>query len=349
MALSLSGRLIRQWLLVCGLIPLGACFEVSQPSKPPPENRYLFCFWNVENLFDDRDDGRTQPGDREFDRWFARDPAALQLKLAHLSEALLRLNGGRGPDILAVAEVEDLRAAQLLQGALNERLRDKGTPYSHVLMKDLVAGRHIAPAILTRLPVQADRTRLHGRHQRILEGHVLVNGHDLVIIASHWTSRLTDKEGKHRAGYGNEVYGLFRAMYHSNPGVDLLVAGDFNDPPDAPSVTQHLHARPISSKGHIENEPVLWDLFADKDPAQFGTHYFAGKWMIFDQIVISPGLLEPAGWSCQPECVKTVNTLVRPNDRFRRPWRFGGEDDRFPRGYSDHFPVTVPLLVEGPS
>jgi hypothetical protein len=34
---------------------------------------YLFCFWNVENLFDDQDDDRKSRGDTEFDNWFARD------------------------------------------------------------------------------------------------------------------------------------------------------------------------------------------------------------------------------------------------------------------------------------
>ena len=58
---------------------------------------YLFCFWNVENLFDDHDDGRTQSGDREFDSWFAHDPSALKLKLSHLAEALLHMNGGQLP------------------------------------------------------------------------------------------------------------------------------------------------------------------------------------------------------------------------------------------------------------
>ena len=41
---------------------------------------------------------------------------------------------------------------------------------------------------LTRLPVAADRTKAVGSRQRILEGHVVVNGHDLTILVGHWTS-----------------------------------------------------------------------------------------------------------------------------------------------------------------
>ena len=35
--------------------------------------------------------------------------------------------------------------------------------------------------------------------------------------------------------------------------------------------------------------------------------------------------------------------VTKPGDRIGRPWRFGGEKEKGPRGYSDHFPVTVKL------
>src|SRR5262245_14823368 len=141
--------------LVLGIVLWAAwLWPRREPSSAPlPEGKYLFCFWNVENLFDDRDDGRGE-ADREYDEWFARDPDALAEKLRHLCDALLRLNDGRGPDILALAEVESLRAAERLRDALNDRLADPALHYRHVLMKELAGGRHIAPALLTRLPVR---------------------------------------------------------------------------------------------------------------------------------------------------------------------------------------------------
>jgi endonuclease/exonuclease/phosphatase family metal-dependent hydrolase len=327
---------------------------VQEPKEVPEENpdsaaqSYLFCFWNAENLFDDKEDKRTRV-DKEYDRWFATDAAARQLKFGNLSKALIGLNQGRGPDILAVAEVESVRAAELLRQGLNARLADESLHYEHLLMKEVPGGRHIATAILTRLPVRANKTRLHGRLQRILEGHIEVNGHDLVVLASHWTSRVSDKEGQGRAHYGDTIYGVFKAMYQSNPKVDFLVCGDFNDPPDAPSVTQHLHATGDvrAVRRSTKEEPLLLDLMADKDPDQYGTHYYR-KWFIFDQIVVSPGMLDREGWSCEVNSVHTVNSLHRPTDKLKRPWPFGNERDKFERGYSDHFPVTVRLTVQGP-
>lgn len=346
-------RLLIAFLLLVGLTCwLGAvgCQVATEATPETPEaqgNSYLFCFWNVENLFDDHKDHRANRADKEYDQWFANNPEILHLKLDNLSKALIELNDGRGPDILALAEVESVRAADLLRQALNARLKDPALHYQNLLMKDLAGGRHIAPAIITRLKVRRDRTRLHGRLLRILEGHIVVNDHDLVIMATHWTSRVSDKDGTHRAKYGDQVYGVYKGMYKSNPAVDFLVCGDFNDPPDAPSVTRHLHATGDldAVRQSSAEEPLLLDLMANKDPKEFGTHYHSGHWYIFDQIAVSPGLLDSTGWHCDVDSVHTINSLFRPGDRQHRPWAFGNERQKMQRGYSDHFPVTVRLNV----
>jgi endonuclease/exonuclease/phosphatase family metal-dependent hydrolase len=339
-------------LIVAGLgIALYQTGCTPTPNGAPPSagssDGYLFCFWNVENLFDDQDDNRTGPGDREYDEWLAHNPAALKAKLGKLTDALLKLDDGRGPDILAMVEVESVRAAELVKEALNARIADPSQHYRSVLMKEINAGRHIAPAILTRLPVVGDRTKKLGSRQRILEGRVVVDGQELIVIASHWTSRLQADGAKSRANYANKIYGAFHAMYQlGNPAVDVLVCGDFNDTPQDASVTGHLHA--ASDRQAVltaKDPPKLFNLFAAKDPeAGFGTHYYK-RWYIFDQIVVSPGLLDSAGWSCEPASAQTLSSLTRPGDKLRRPWRFGGQKDTEARGYSDHFPVTVRLKV----
>jgi endonuclease/exonuclease/phosphatase family metal-dependent hydrolase len=308
---------------------------------------YLFCHWNVENFFDDKHDKRTHPADKMYDKWMADNPKALELKLSKLTEALLKMNNGKGPDILSLCEVESVRAAELLKEALNKKLDEK-LHYQSVLMKEVSAGRHIAAAIITRLPVVKDKTRLLDKNMRILQGHINVGGHDLVVFASHWTSRLGGGEDR-RGVYADKIYGAFKAMYKSNPKVDVLVCGDFNDTPHDVSVVKHLH-----SSGNLTDvkaggdDPLLYNLVADKDAAKgFGTHSYKNHWLIFDQILVSPGMLDNLGWTCEVGTVHTVNDLHRPNDNKKRPWRFGDPDDDAPRGYSDHFPVTVKLRVAG--
>src|SRR5262245_61518137 len=223
--------------IFCTLLLLPGCVRPrDSATAATATGEYLFCFWNVENFFDDKIDGWTDKPDKEFDQWFTKNPKILREKLDHLSSALVGLNDGRGPDILAIAECESQRAAELLQEALNSRLPNEADHYRHVLFKDPHGGRHVATAIITRLGVKGDRTKLLGRRQRILEGHVEVEGHELIVIASHWTSRLTEKEGEEHQGrgrddYGDKIYGEFRATYERNPAVDLLVCGDFNDTP----------------------------------------------------------------------------------------------------------------------
>jgi hypothetical protein len=59
-------------VLVVILIAILVAYLWEQRQRPPGPGpgggaawgpgQYVFCFWNVENLFDDRDDGRTGPG-----------------------------------------------------------------------------------------------------------------------------------------------------------------------------------------------------------------------------------------------------------------------------------------------
>jgi hypothetical protein len=211
-------------------------------------------------------------------------------------------------------------------------------------MKEVSSGRHIAPAIITRLPVVRDRTRLHGSRQRILEGRVVVEGRELIVLAAHWTSRLREDNVAGRISYADKLYGAANAIYQANPSADFLIAGDFNDTPEDVSVIRHLHAGAPAQLPPNGAALQLVNLFAGKDPAVLGTHHYNGRWYIFDQIVVSPGMLDNAGWSCDPASAQTIK-LARPDDRQQRPWRFGGANDAGPRGYSDHFPVSVRLRV----
>jgi endonuclease/exonuclease/phosphatase family metal-dependent hydrolase len=330
----------------------GCTISVDKPADPGAEEtartaEYLFCHWNVENFFDDKLDKRSQKADQEYDEWFAKDKDALNLKLAKLTEALLKMNDGHGPDILCICEVESTRAADLLMEALNKKL-DARWHYLHVLMKDLNAGRHIAPAIITRLPVQKEKTRLHGKMLRILEGHVVVEGKELTIFATHWSSRLQTSAELTRAKYADTIYSAFAQMHRANPNVAVIVCGDFNDTPQDKSVVQHLHSSDDAGQVRLaKSEPLLYNLFAAKDAAKgWGSHFYSGKWFIFDQILVSPGMLGDTGWCCDTKSVVTFNSLSRPGDTQRRPWRFGNEKEHGVRGYSDHFPVTVKLQIK---
>src|SRR5262249_10306044 len=151
----------------------------------------------------------------------------------------------------------------------------------------------------------------------------------LVVIASHWTSRVSDKsaEGASRARYADKIYGRFKAMYKSNPKVDLLVCGDFNDNPDDPSVTEHLHATDDAAAVRRRDEPALFTRVAGARTDAEGSHYYGRKAYMFDQVCLSPGLLDDEGWSYVDGSAKVVKQM---DDGKGHPLRFGGERDRRP-------------------
>lgn len=322
------------------------------------ENEFLFCFWNVENLFDDKDDKRREV-DEEFDNPFAHNDKLRQLKYEHIASALVGMNGGKGPDVIACAEVESVRAAELLKDALNARLKetkqDDKYQYTSVLMLNLDAGRHIAPCVISRVNVDVRNVKLIKKPLRILETHLYVNQKDLTLIVAHWTSQLWQKDGSDgdsgREKYANAIYERFRELNEKNTATDFLVCGDFNDTPDAEPVVKNLGAiGDIAKVKPTKDEPFLLDLMSGKDPTKFGTLWYSGKPLIYDHICVSPGMLDDKGWSADPKSVATYTEgLIRKGSTRREPWRFGDpgkEVKDADRGYSDHFPVTVKLRVE---
>lgn len=322
------------------ILRYGGSSDPQAPAAGPGE--YLFCFWNVENLFDDRDDRRGSV-DEKFDNWMAENAQDRQLKLDHLAEVLLTMNEGRGPDILAMVEVESIRAAELLRDELNKKLPENAVHYGGVQMKEVASGRHIAAAVISRLPADAVQTRLHGKGHRILETRITANQHSLVILAMHWTSQITDKTGDSRDRYANLAHEVFARSFRADPAVDFLVCGDFNTDPGNESVTENLHALADRRSVAGSKEPLLLNLMAGKDPKQYGTLYY-NRPLIYDHICISPGLLDDQGWSCEPDSIRVMTAgLIRSAATRREPWRFGNRNDSGGRGYSDHFPVTVTL------
>lgn len=335
---------------------------VAEAPAPRTAEGYLFCTWNVENLFDDRDDPASRDEDED---WFGRHPEMVRLKVEHLADALLRLDDGRGPDILAVVEVENRRAAELLRDALNARLPTE-LRYDGLVHRDNLTGRRIEPALLTRLRVvgdsidlgeifgKASKARRKDPHdfgiRRILEARLEAEGAPLTVIVSHWTSRLTDQTDEKRSAYADALYGAFLDLHARDPLADVLFSGDFNDEPGDTALVSHLH---VTGDPRLvrapDRRPNLLDLMSDRDPDRFGTYFFRGRWEILDHIVCSPGLLDAGGWRVLPETLRVVNNFPLRSNTDRRPFRFGGPQNQSARGYSDHFAVTVRLIAGRPT
>ena len=171
------------------------------------------------------------------------------------------------------------------------------------------------------------------------------------VLASHWTSRVSDKEGEGRDKYADQIYGRYRAMHKADADVSLLICGDFNDNPDEPSVRDHLHG--TGDLGRVKangDPPLLYGLFAklwaEKKNEDVGTHFYRGKAFLFDQLVVSPGMVNGRGaWQYEVDTAAIVKHrfVVQRGRNKGHALAFGTEKEKVPlaeRGVSDHLPVT---------
>jgi endonuclease/exonuclease/phosphatase family metal-dependent hydrolase len=350
--IAMIARLVRRdprWLIVVLLVALflllidrRAFLPDLGPAPEPPAEGYLFCSWNVENLFDDTDDPKNPD---PLDSWFASDPEALRRKNELLADTMIALDGGRGPDILAMIEVENRRAVEILVDALNARL-PTDWQYTRIVHDDNISGRRIEPALITRLPVD-ERSTITVDNRRMIRARLIVNDHPLDVIVAHWTSRVTDAEGAKRLAYARVMYGTYQKIEGQTSGLaDVLLCGDFNDEPDDESLRLGLRATgdlPAVLASAESGQPRLLNLMAGRDPEQFGTYRYRRRWQILDHVVASAGLLDRDGWAIVPESLRIVaDEQIR--DGRGGPLRFGDEENQNPRGPSDHFAITVRLL-----
>lgn len=333
--------------------------NLPKRTSPPPlagdgqPATFLVCSWNVENFYDDQDDPKLRDDKEDF---FAANPDAFRQKVEHLARGLLLMNDGIGPDVAALCEVESERCMVALKEALNAKLVAAGQgdrQYTSVLFKGDNMGRRFAPGILTRIAATADRTRKLGKrvNGRIIEGHLHHNGHELVVIAAHWTSRVTDEEGvgNRRADYAEDIYGRVKAILRENPDADVLVCGDFNDEFTDPSMQKELHATDEPDLvRNATDDPRLLALFAHWKGDPPGTIFGRGEWSVFDHICVTRGLLDDRGWTCRPDTARVfAPPELRRKGKRGEPFAFGRPERDGSRGYSDHFPVTVQLSVAG--
>lgn len=339
---------------------------------------YLVAFWNLENLFAPEGYPGREP-------WLAK---ALRRELAGWTEALFRrkidqlaaiirqMKAGAGPDILGVCEVENAFALQALADALNRALPARRYELVHV--DSTRDQRGIDTAFLFDANgVSANRNELFSHWVMRRTGtrditqvtFVTPTGGEIVLLANHWPSRSssTGDGPEYSAGFratAGETLAYWHDRIRDSKGDDVAVIalGDFNDDPFDKSVA--LHAQGARDKGDVLRARsakfcnLAWDYLSQqvtdhrgKPRLLGGTLYFGGDAALFDQILVSPGLL--TGKSGFRVVTGSARIEAYPPAVSHKvgegPIRFGLPEGDAARnvntdGYSDHFPVSV--LVE---
>jgi predicted extracellular nuclease len=312
------------------------------PAACARDDRIVAVFWNVENLYDasddsDCDDDEFTPGSSL--HW---TEDVYHRKLSQLAIGIRLLDGdadahgARFPDLLGLAEIErrgviaDLLTREFAGSALaivHEQSPDeRGIDVALVYRTDrFTEVSHAA------LRVNAGRTRdiLH------VELAAVPGGARLHVLVNHWPSRGSPAADRRAAA--RVCHARIQEILARDADADVLVMGDFNDEPEDASLARGLG-------------DLVTNLAAPAKAAGLGTTRFQGRWELFDQMLISPGLTRAPGFRLSPEGFRIANdALLRAGNRADAPpRRFVFKDAVDPRGFSDHLPVLVRLELVAP-
>ncbi|MFZ9853664.1 MAG: endonuclease/exonuclease/phosphatase family protein, partial [Limisphaerales bacterium] len=243
---------------------LGCCRGLSSAET----GDFTVMVYNVENLFDiDRvsrfEDYVENPTDSE-----GYGPGKLLRKLEGIRRVLGAVDGGKGPDILLLNELEvdatpetvvsnprrfleehrGERVSEILTGRLTEAWR--GLPAEMWLLKHLedtglggyamavdsveatagVAGLMTQKnVVLSRFPIAFVQTHPTQGARGILEVVVRVGGRDLYLLVNHWKSGASDVRSETiRRGNAEVARRRLDQILTANPKAEVILGGDFN-------------------------------------------------------------------------------------------------------------------------
>jgi len=358
--------------LLCVCLLSVSCSVDAKPRKNKKNAvvTYGVAFYNLENLYDTKDDPKINDEDFLPNGRYKWDEKKYQSKLKNMSRVLADIcpaTTTQGASLIGVAEVENrgVMVDLVNQSSLKER------DY-RILHFDSPDKRGIDCALLYRptdfvlqdsMYVQYESPKDDRIYTRgFLVGIGTLGGQQLAVIVCHWPSRGSESYTRERAG--KQVRDLRDKLLQKYPGIGIIIMGDLNDDPDNKSLTRSLGTlyTPIEAAGKAEElyNPWRYTLRTEKR----GTLTYKGEWNLFDQIVVSGNLVsEKLG---QQQGVKTKEVkygkeltltehdifspeyIQETEERYKgNPLRthVGGRNSepRWLNGYSDHFPTFIYL------
>lgn len=326
------------------------CTEVFSQEKEP----FRVMFYNLENLFDTRDDSLTV--DEEFlpqgeRHWtFER----LRTKLNHTSKVIQACGGWQPPVIVGVCEVENL---YVLEQLINEpgfvknqfRIIHKDSPDERGIDVAMLYDRsRFNPFRYKYYPVVRDGDTIKTREILYVAG-VPENSSDTIhLFFNHWPSRYGGylETVDLRALAAKILREQVDNLYAEFDEPKIIIMGDFNDQPSDESLTKILRSSNYNS--YPEPDKLL-NLSTGWDTKDIGTLKYQSQWQIFDQIIVSGSFLSSGkGVSCNRNSAGIFKSafLLTKDETYGglKPYRtFNGFT--YQGGFSDHLPVYLDLKL----
>ena len=168
-------------------------------------------------------------------------------------------------------------------------------------------------------------------------------GEHVTIIVCHLPSR--GAGSYYRELGGKQVKALKDSLLRDDPKVKVLVMGDMNDDPTNKSMYECLSAKGEINEVGADDMYNPWYNVLVKEGT--GTLQYQGKWNLFDQIIMTPNLLNKDGKKDFSELKFWKNQIFRRDYLFQESGKYKGNTKRTTAGgvwldgYSDHLPVVT--------
>lgn len=340
--------------LFTGIILIIISLSVSCTTE---EIRYQVAFYNLENLFDTidtrgvRDTEFTPDGDKEW------DTRRYQKKLDNMASVIVDMADDeqlKAPAIVGLCEMENRDVLEDLVNAspLNDfdyRIVHEDSPDRRGIDVALIyRPKYFDVAHFHSVPLMIENEegeRIYTRNQLVVSGRL--GGEEIHFVVNHWPSRYGGRERTKpfRKAAASLSRSIVDSIRQQKANANIVVMGDLNDDPNNTSVQDEL-------KAGVTSQPVKSDSLYNPLASLFfegkGTLCYRGVWNMFDQLILTPGLLqEDTGHLYFEKAGVFDEEYLRQQEGDYKGYPFRTfVGDWYHGGYSDHFPSYVILKKE---
>ncbi len=343
-------KLINSVLAICMI------FSSIYQGQAQKKDYQVACiaFYNVENLFDTEDDPLIRDEEYTPDGSRSWDLGRYETKVANMAYVISQLGldkTQKGASIVGLCEIEnrkvleDLVAHDFLKER-NYQIVHKNSPDKRGIDVALIYQKdHFELTDSTSHLVRLMRDTSYYPTRDVLHVAGKLDGEEMHFIVNHWPSR---RGGEKRSSAGRELAAsVNKYVVDSLMNIDIaskiIIMGDLNDNPSNKSVKTVLGAK---EKVSDTKEGQLYNPMMEMFDRGVGSNAYRDTWSIFDQMIVSEGLLDKKqkGYFYYQTTVFNKRFLIQKRGHFKGyPFRtFGGSE--YQGGYSDHFPVFTYLL-----
>lgn len=320
---------------------------------------YAIGFYNQENLFDTCHDAGKNDYDFLPNGSYKWDGLKYTHKLRNMARALADMGTDVLPQVgcavIGLSEVENDKVLDDLTA--QAPLHARGYKYIHIEGPDR---RGIDCALLYNpalFKVKSSRlipyvqelekdSAFHTRGFLTVSGEMA--GESLAVVVCHWPSRFSIPF--YRESAARQVKAIKDSLLKENPACKVLVMGDMNDDPINKSMHEVLGAKANIEDVKADDMFNPWYNILAKEGK--GTLQYQGSWNLFDQIVLTPNLLNRKGQKDFSTLRYWKNQVCRFDYLLQTEGAYKGGPKRTTAGgvwldgYSDHLPVVVYLVKE---